>query len=547
MKERDGVPGNREEAPIVIVGAGMAGLVAAASLAKEGHSVKVFEAGSEVGGLVQSFSREGFTFDAGPRAIGNAGIVLPMLRRLGIELPLLPSPVSIGLGKTIVHFDEEGALEAWLARLEAAFPQERKAIGRIARRIRSYTNMMATLNRVDNPVFRPPLSDLRFLVTTFIPWLPSFLGILVRTALVRRSIEAELARLSSNRALNDMVSQHFFKGTPLEFALGYFHNYTDYRYPRGGTGSLPQALFRFACEHGVQFVLNTAVTAITPAAHTVCDAHGSATRYRALIWAADLKTLYARCQLEGLSPGRRRRAARRRARLDAAHSAESVYTLFVATSLPPSRFARISRGHFIHTPCLDGLGEIQRGELARLKARFNTVSQEDFFEWLAAFCRKTSYEIAIPALRDASLAPEGQTGLVISVLFDGELCRLVEERGWYGEFKKRMDRLILEALESSVYPGLEAHVLFTDSATPASLARRFGTTDGSIVGWSLEESVPAASHLAQVFSAVRTPLPGIFQAGQWTYSPAGVPVAVLTGALAAQSAGRAAQGTTRAP
>lgn len=519
----------------------MAGLVAAATLAAAGRQVRVFEAGGSVGGLVQSFTREGFSFDAGPRAIGNAGIVLPMLRRLGIELPIVKSAVSIGMGSTIVHFDEDGALEAWLSALETAFPDSRIAIARIERRIRTYSRMMATLNRMDNPVFHPPLESLRYLFTRFIPWLPSFLGILVRTALGRRSIEAELARISAKRALNDMVSQHFFKGTPREFALGYFHNYTDYLYPRGGTGQLPQALYAYAREHGALFDFNTAVTAIEPASHRIRDANGTETRYRALIWAADLKSLYTRCNLEGLPPARRRVAGRRTAQLAAAHSAESVYTLFVASSLPPSYFACISRGHFIHTPCLEGLGDIHRGTLERLKARFDRVSQEEFFDWLAAFSRRNSFEIAIPALRDASLAPDGKTGLVISVLFDGALCRLVEERGWYGEFKKRMDRLIIEALESSVYPGLAASILFADSASPATLARRFGTADGSIVGWSLEETLPAASQLAQVFSAVRTPLPAVFQAGQWTYSPAGVPIAVLTGAIAARAAGRAAR------
>ena len=335
--------------------------------------------------------------------------------------------------------------------------------------------------------------------------------------------------------------------TPREFALGYFHNYTDYLYPRGGTGQLPQALYAYAREHGALFDFNTAVTAIDPASHMVRDLNGTETRYRALIWAADLKSLYAQCSLEGLPTARRRVAGRRAAQLTASHSAESVYSLFVASSLPPSYFARISRGHFIHTPCLEGLGDIHRGALERLKAHFDRVSQEEFFDWLAAFTRRNSFEIAIPALRDASLAPDGKTGLVISVLFDGALCRLVEERGWYGEFKKRMNRLIIEALESSVYPGLAASVLFADSASPATLARRFGTADGSIVGWSLEETLPAASQLAQVFSAVRTPLPAVFQAGQWTYSPAGVPIAVLTGAIAARAAGRVARrGPTRA-
>ena len=38
--------------------------------------------------------------------------------------------------------------------------------------------------------------------------------------------------------------------------------------------------------------------------------------------------------------------------------------------------------------------------------------------WLKNVLSLTTYEIAIPVLRDSSLAPEGKTGLIISVLFD---------------------------------------------------------------------------------------------------------------------------------
>ena len=33
--------------------------------------------------------------------------------------------------------------------------------------------------------------------------------------------------------------------------------------------------------------------------------------------------------------------------------------------------------------------------------------------------------------------------------------------------------------------------------------------------------------------SILTPVPGVFQAGQWTYSPAGLPVSLLTGKIAA--------------
>ncbi|BAJ50442.1 phytoene dehydrogenase [Candidatus Caldarchaeum subterraneum] len=51
---------------IVVVGAGVGGLAAAALLAREGHEVTVAEKNNNVGGRAGVLSRDGFTFDMGP-------------------------------------------------------------------------------------------------------------------------------------------------------------------------------------------------------------------------------------------------------------------------------------------------------------------------------------------------------------------------------------------------------------------------------------------------------------------------------------------------
>ncbi|MFW5657496.1 MAG: phytoene desaturase family protein [Bacteroidota bacterium] len=51
---------------VTILGAGFAGLSAAATLAKEGYQVKVYDKNAKPGGRAQNFSAQGFTFDMGP-------------------------------------------------------------------------------------------------------------------------------------------------------------------------------------------------------------------------------------------------------------------------------------------------------------------------------------------------------------------------------------------------------------------------------------------------------------------------------------------------
>ena len=48
--------------------------------------------------------------------------------------------------------------------------------------------------------------------------------------------------------------------------------------------------------------------------------------------------------------------------------------------------------------------------------------------------------------------------------------------------------------------------------------------------------MPAESRFKKISKAVLTPAPDIYQAGMWTFSPAGLPVAILTGKLAADLA-----------
>ena len=71
---------------VIVVGGGIAGMIAATYCAKAGQKVMLFEKGSKLGGLVNSFERNGFVYDGGLRSIENSGMVFPMLRHLGKEM-----------------------------------------------------------------------------------------------------------------------------------------------------------------------------------------------------------------------------------------------------------------------------------------------------------------------------------------------------------------------------------------------------------------------------------------------------------------------------
>jgi phytoene dehydrogenase-like protein len=80
---------------------------------------------------------------------------------------------------------------------------------------------------------------------------------------------------------------------------------------------------------------------------------------------------------------------------------------------------------------------------------------------------------------------------------------------------------------------LKDKILERFSFTPLSIKNRIGSSEGAITGWSFQEPIPVINEMQKSARSVQTPLPSVFQAGQWTYSPAGVPMSILTGKLAA--------------
>jgi len=115
----------------IIVGGGLSGLTTAAYLSQAGLNVLLCEKEKTVGGLLSSFNYNGFTFDAGARAIENSGVLIPMLHQLGINLTLLPNPVSLGIEQDIIQINNKDSLEDYAHLLKKQFPNDTSAIDQL--------------------------------------------------------------------------------------------------------------------------------------------------------------------------------------------------------------------------------------------------------------------------------------------------------------------------------------------------------------------------------------------------------------------------------
>ena len=271
---------------------------------------------------------------------------------------------------------------------------------------------MDVLYGIDNPLFLDLKSNPKYVFETILPWSLRYALTAPKIARLQGPVEQHLARLSTNQALIDMIAQHFFQGTPASFALSYFSLYLDYRYPRGGTGALSQALERFVLDHGGEIRRETEITNLEPGRSQVTDARGNVYRYKKLVWAADQKTLYRLVDLASLTDRKVIEGIQARtAALVGKIGGDSVLTLYLAVDLGSTYFARISSPHFFYTPSTAGLSQVSLAQLRtddpQIPAQL-TTDKACIEDWLRRYLEHTTYEISCPALRDQRPCPRGQ-------------------------------------------------------------------------------------------------------------------------------------------
>jgi len=136
------------------------------------------------------------------------------------------------------------------------------------------------------------------------------------------------------------------------------------------------------------------------------------------------------------------------------------------------------------------------------------------------------------------LSSPGRAALVLRAGFPYERFapwRIGEKkrRAGYGEFKRNLALKLVRTAEH-VLPGLSGAVEVMETATPLTYRDWGGRYEGSIAGWTWAARPDAGERAGKVL--VRTPVPGLLAAGAYAATElflGGVPTALYTGNLAA--------------
>ena len=473
---------------LVIIGAGVAGLVAGVYAQRSGFHAVILERGATPGGVSTSWKRKGYFFEGGIHWLIGATKGMP-LNDLWREVGALSDNNPVFFKDPIYTLvDDEGSVALYrdLSKLSKAFPADRLMLGLMRFEVWCYTFFHPVVQDAAGLKCRYPR---RFHPLEFIKMTPA---LLLAPFLMCQSVRGYLRRFSNPRlrnllsaVVNDRINALSFIYTLSSFVAG------DSGYPKGGS-------LRMACNVASRFKsLGGEIRYHTPALQVLRAADGTVTGVRT--------------ETEDIP----------------------------ADAVIISADARSAIDRLFPTPLQDGWARRMRRNLRTAQCMFFGVG---IHSDLSAYPRSMQVPLKEPfVLGDCSLnsviinnyarepqyAPEGCTTLTMvipGIMYN--YWKQAHQDGTYYARKAEVTATLLAIIER-VIPEIAGRVDVTDLATPVTYERYCDTFEGSYMTdwlpWRLTPTAPVRYSRGLYFAGQRTSLSG------------GLPIAGLSARKAVQA------------
>jgi prolycopene isomerase len=476
---------------VIVVGAGLGGLSAAAVLAKEGWRVLVVEQADGPGGYARAFKRGPYTFDPAIHVFPQGGDgQLPdgLLTHLGVRDRCTLVPVDCFYEAHYPDFSIRPPLgyQQYVEEHVRCFPSEAEGIRAffdLSERMQQEAHHLPphlSLKDLDAAAASSPLL-FRYLKATAAEALTAHVDD-PRARAVCGGVWPYLGAPPSQASFLTLGTTARLLSDGLYYCLGSFQKLAD--------------AFAGAVEdHGGEFLFDTPVERLVvrdERAEGVVLANGTQIGAQAVISNADARLTFETLVGEEHLP---RPFMKRLQRMKPALSA---FVVFAATTLD---LTGMDAAHetflFQHWDHEETYADILRGEPGAMWA-------------------------SIPTIADPSLAPPGEHLLIITSLAAYDIGR-----PWSGEVARFRDRVL--DLYEAVFPGLGTSLTFTETATPDTFARYSSNQAGAIYGWANTPSQTGSRR-----SAHRTPVARLYLAGHWSQPGSSSLRVVVSGVHAAQ-------------
>ncbi len=504
--------GVRGRYDVVVIGAGVGGLVCANYLVRAGKKVLLLEHGRSVGGNVSGFRRRGFFFDAGSQSTENVGILFPILQELGIFDPTEWERADwrwMTPDCDVVLRDFPQVREDF----KACFPESCRDIDAWFDFLEPGCRLMEEmLGDQPFPLVKRGAEKMRLTARVFRLGLP-LTGSMPRTLTMPGS---ELARRVFRDPRLAFLFGEFGDSNMLLFMhYSFWYSFLrDYVYPRGGLASLAESLARKFQENGGELRTSCTVDRIlTEGGLAVGVETRDGERYRAekVVNTGNPGRLVSEMCDPALFP------RRFRSMMEDGPVSISVITAFLGLDMPDRELESLLKTHHvIYWRTYGAREDIYDPDLHRKR-------------WaMISWCSK----------HDKGLAPEGKNSIIVQIPMPYDWLN-----GWgtgtsdpearteeYRELKRKVLEDVISDTER-IIPGLRERVEFADLATPRTLARLTLNPRGSIMGWSYDMY---RTPLFGRFARFTTPVKNLYLAGHYSIWPGGIVFSALSGKLVAQ-------------
>ncbi|MCU0821002.1 MAG: NAD(P)-binding protein [Spirochaetes bacterium] len=249
---------------VIIIGSGIGGLTAGAYLAKYGIKTLICEQHDKSGGYFTSFTRKGYTFDAGIQGCENSGLLIPMLEQLGIRdrIELRRSKVALSLPDFFRGLQHYSDLNMYYDNFKKIFPAESAGIDRVKKEAMKYCKIMDALMNMPNAMYISGRQVLKKIPLWLLKHIPAMMNIIKFVKLIKVPVEDYLAAFIQDKQLIRLLSVGY-RGNPTPFSLTFIYTMMDYYYPgAGGVQAIPDLLAGFIIENGGEVRYKTSVEKI---------------------------------------------------------------------------------------------------------------------------------------------------------------------------------------------------------------------------------------------------------------------------------------------